>query len=195
MTPATELNTNTETMMPDEMQRQGGGVVIVVVEVEEEYYYFYSYSSSKDGIALINNAIYSFIQCPLEGADKISSLQSKDTHKLHGTVLHLATQFGYDDFMIKKTLTTCVVTPGANNSRDPPVIAFKNPINLLETYAVNNIDHCRRNATIIWSDLAFVEQNPQVLCPLSIALLGEITNHNPPWLTNIGKEVVMHDHI
>lgn len=43
--------------------------------------------------------------------------------------------------------------------------------------------------------MAFVEQNPQVLCPLSIALLGEITNHNPPRLTNIGKEVVMHDHI
>ena len=139
-------------MMPDEMQRQGGGVVVVVVEVEEEYYYFYSYSSSKDGIALINNAIYNFVQCPLEGADKIS-LQSKDTHKLHDTVLHLATQFGYDDFMIKNMLMTCVVTPGANNPRDPPVIAFKNPINLLETYAVNNIDHCRRmqkSSGVMW---------------------------------------------
>ena len=115
--------------------------------------------SSKEGIALLNNAIYNF-QSPLEGADKIT-LQSKDAQKLHDTVLRLATQFGYD-FMIKNMPTTRVVTPGANPG-DPPIITFADRINLLETYAANNIERCRRNATIIWSDLSFVEQQPQVL--------------------------------
>lgn len=141
--------------------------------------------SSKEGIALINNAIYNF-QCPLEGADKIS-LQSKDAQKLHDTVLRLATQFGYD-FMIKNMPTTRVVTPGANPG-DPPVITFGNRINLLETYAANNIERCRRNATIIWNDSSFVEQQPQVLRALTQAN-GELTNHNPPRLTDAGKDVM-----
>ena len=97
--------------------------------------------SSKEGIVLLNNAIYNF-QSPLEGADKIA-LQSKDAQKLHDTVLRLATQFGYD-FMIKNMPTTHVVTPGANPG-DPPIITFADRINLLETYAANNIECCRRN--------------------------------------------------
>ena len=96
-------------------------------------------TTTKEGITLYNAAVNTF-KSPLVGDEKIS-LHAKDSQKFLDTVFTLSTQYGYD-FLIQNLPTTRTAVSGANVG-DPQIITYGDPINLLKTYASNNVERSK----------------------------------------------------
>ena len=137
-------------------------------------------TSTREGIALYNAAVNNF-KCPNE--EKLS-LHPKDATKFVDTVSALAIQYAYD-FLIEHLPTTRTVTPGVNVG-DPQTITYGDHINIIETYASNNVERARKLASLTWGDESFTVQNPSLIRELTQAD-GDLTNHVPPRLTVRGK--------
>ena len=140
-------------------------------------------TSTKEGISLYNNAINNF-KSPLADNEKIT-LHPKDSQVFSDIVKSLSNQYGYD-FLIQNLPTTRTVINGANVG-DPQTITYGNHINLLEEYAPNNVERAKIFASVVWGNGSFTLQNPQQISELTEAA-GDWTAHNPPRLTNQGKD-------
>ncbi len=133
--------------------------------------------------------------CPLKG-DKHISLCSggHDYQKLKDTLLCCSQCFGYQHFL-KNMPSTWVVTPAvpavpaipavaANPATVPPVLAvaaipaiaailqsivYSNPIKVLDIYSDKLLDIAQRNASLIWGNESFTNQNPKEIEELTAA--------------------------
>lgn len=140
--------------------------------------------SSKEGISLMNAAIYDF-KSPLQPEERIA-LDSKDGVRFRETIKRLSNQYGYD-YLLKNVPSTRTSTPAADPG-DPPTITYGGEINLLESYSAENISLCKKKASLVWGDESWTEQANQEIRALTAAR-GEISNHNPPRILEPGKTV------
>ena len=145
-------------------------------------YRAYYDTSTREGIYLQDAAVNKFVN-PLETEDRIK-LCTADARTFIATIERTSRRFGYD-FMITNVPTRRIETPGPNPG-DPVVVTYGDHINMLEHFSSENIVHARKFASLIWGDNSFTETQDQVLMPLTNAR-GEITNHNPPRLTQRGQ--------
>ncbi len=144
--------------------------------------------STKVGLTLLSNAIDKF-DCPLKDDERISCRSGgHDYQKLKDTLLRCSQQFGYQH-LLNNVVTTHVVTPAiqavqANPNANPPVqavvgvpqsIAYFNPIKVLEVFLDKLLDIAQKNASLIWSNQSFTDQNPKEMFEL-MAANGNLTN-------------------
>ena len=101
---------------------------------------------TSEGAKLVNNAIHNF-KSPLIGTIK---LNVDHAAKFIRAVTELGSQYGYE-FNLKNLPTVLTVTAAAVGG-DSDVITFGSQVNLLEAFLVENIDHARKMANIIWGD-------------------------------------------
>jgi hypothetical protein len=156
--------------------------------------------STKEGLTLLSNATDKF-DCPLKDDEHISLHSGgHDYQKLKDTLLHCSQWFGYQH-LLNNNVTTRVVTPAiqtvqANPNANPPVqavigvpqlIAYFNPIKVLEVYLDKLLDIAQKNASLIWGDQSFTDQNPKEIFELTAAN-GNLTYTG--CLNAAGKKVV-----
>ena len=138
--------------------------------------------STPGGVKLINSAIHQF-KDPLVGTIKLSS---ENAAKAIQAISTLANQYGYE-YLLKNLPSEKISTPAAA-AGDPAVITFGNPINLLETFSDANIQNARKYASVIWGDASFSETGPMTIRDLKDP--EERSNHTPPRLTQLGKDII-----
>ena len=156
--------------------------------------------STKEGLTLLSNATDKF-DCPLKGDERINLCTGgHDYQKLKDTLLRCSQRFGYQH-LLNNVPTTRVVTPAvqaivANPSAVPPVLAasavpesvsFINQIKVLDVYSDKLLDIAHKNASLIWGDLSFTDQNPKEIEELAQAN-GDLTPTGR--LTASGKKVI-----
>jgi hypothetical protein len=156
---------------------------------------------TKEGLTLLSNATDKF-DCPLKDDECISLCSGgHDYQKLKDTLLRCSQRFGYQH-LLNHVVTTCVVTPAiqavqANPNANPPVqavvgvpqsITYFYPIKVLEVYLDKLLDIlAQKNASLIWGDQSFTDQNPKEIFELTAAN-GNLTNTGR--LNTAGKKVV-----
>jgi hypothetical protein len=155
---------------------------------------------TKEGLTLLSNATDKF-DCLLKDDERIGLCSGgHDYQKLNDTLLCCSQRFGYQH-LLNNVVTTHVVTPAiqavqANPNANPPVqavvgvpqsIAYFNPIKVLEVYSDKLLDIAQKNASLIWGNQSFTDQNPKEIFEL-MAANGNLTNTG--CLNAAGKKVV-----
>ncbi len=145
--------------------------------------------STKEGLTLLSNATDKF-DCPLKDDECISLCSGgHDYQNLKDTLLHCSQQFGYQH-LLNNVVTTHIVTPAiqavqANPNANPPVLAvigvlqtitYSNPIKVLEVHLDKLLDIAQKNASLIWGNQSFTDQNPKEIFELTAAN-GNLTNN------------------
>ncbi len=156
--------------------------------------------STKEGPTLLSNATDKF-DCPLKDDERISLCSGgHDCQKLKDALLRCSHWFGYHH-LLNKVVTNCVVAPAiqavqANPNANSPVqavagvpqsIIYLNPIKVLEVYLDKLLDIAQKNASLIWGNQSFTDQNQKVFFEL-MAANGNLTNAG--CLNNAGKKVI-----
>jgi hypothetical protein len=156
--------------------------------------------STKEGLTLLSNATDKF-DCPLKDDERISLCSGgHDYEKLKDTLLCCSQRFGYQH-LLNNVVTTWIVAPAiqavqANPNANPPVqavigvlqsIAYFTPIKVLEVYLDKVLNIAQRNASLIWGNQSFMDQNPKEIFEL-MAANGNLTNTG--CLNAAGKKVV-----
>jgi hypothetical protein len=132
--------------------------------------------STKEGLTLLSNAIYKF-ECPLKEDERISlRTEGRDYQKWKDILLRCSQRFGYHH-LLNNVPTTWVVTPAvpaiiANPTAVPPVLAaaaipesvsFLNQIKVLDVYLDKLLNIAYKNASLIWGNQSFTDQNPKAI--------------------------------
>jgi hypothetical protein len=138
--------------------------------------------STKEGLTLLSNATDKF-DYPLKGDERISLRSGgRDYQKLKDTLLRCSQRFGYQH-LLNNVPTTRVVTPVvpavmADPAAVPPVlaaaaipalVAYSNPIKVLDFYSDKLLDIAQRNASLIWGNELFTDQYPKEIEVLTAA--------------------------
>ena len=149
---------------------------------------------------MLSNATDKF-ECPLKGDERISlRTGGRDYQKLKDTLLRCSQRFGYQH-LLNNVPTTRVVTPAvpaiiANPTAVPPVLAvaeipesvsYSNQIKILDVYSDKLLDIAQKNASLIWGDESFTNQNPKEIEELTQEN-GELTARGT--LTASGKKII-----
>jgi hypothetical protein len=138
--------------------------------------------STKEGLTLLSNATDKF-DCPLKGDDRISLRSGgHDYQKLKDTLLRCSQRFGYQHLLnnvpTRQLVTPAVPAIAADPAALPPVlaaaaipasVAYLNPIKVLDVYSDKLLDIAQRNASVIWGNESFTDQNPKEIQQLTAA--------------------------
>ena len=131
---------------------------------------------TKEGLTLLSNATDKF-ECPLKEDELISLCTGgHDYQKLKDILLRCSQRFGFQH-LLNNVPTTRVVTPAvpaviANPTAVPPVLAaaaipesvsFLNQIKVLDVYSDKLLDIAHKNASLIWGNQSFTDQNPKAI--------------------------------
>ena len=130
--------------------------------------------STREGLTLLSNATDKF-DCPLKDDDRISLRSGgHDYQKLKDTLIRCSQKFGYQHLLnnvpTKRVVTPAVPAVVADPTAVPPILAaagipasvtFTNPIKVLDLYSDKLLDIAQRNASLIWGDESFTDQNPK----------------------------------
>ncbi len=149
---------------------------------------------------MLSNATDKF-DPPLKDDDRINLRSGgHDYQKLKDTLLRCSQKFGYQH-LLNNVPTRRIVTPAvpavvADPTAVPPVLAaaaipesvtFTDAIKVLDLYSDKLLDIAQRNASLIWGDESFTDQNPKETRQLTRAA-GYLTGSGN--LTATGKKVI-----
>jgi hypothetical protein len=156
--------------------------------------------STKEGLTLLSNATDKF-DCLLKDDECISLCSGgHDYQKLKDALLRCSQRFGYQH-LLHNVVTNRIVTPAiqavqADPNANPPVqavlgvhqsITYLNPIKVLEVYLDKFLNIAQKNASLIWGNQSFTDQNPKEIFELTAAN-GNLTNNG--CLNTAGKKVI-----
>ena len=138
--------------------------------------------STREGLKLLSNATDKF-DCPLKDDDCISLCSGgHDYQKLKDTLLRCSQRFGYQHLLnnvpTRQLVTPAVPAIATDPAAVPPVpaaatipasVEYLNPIKALDVYSDMLLDIAQRNASVIWGNESFTDQNPKEIQQLTAA--------------------------
>ena len=138
--------------------------------------------STREGLTFLSNATDKF-DCPLKDDDCISLCSGgHDYQKLKDTLLRCSQRFGYQHLLnnvpTRQLVTPAVPAIATDPAAVPPVpaaaaipasVEYLNPIKALDVYSDMLLDIAQRNASVIWGNESFTDQNLKEIQQLTAA--------------------------